>query len=1007
MIGLCSGSLAQPGGSAFVIETVAGSDPVRDGGPATSGLLASPHGVAMDGAGSLYVADTDNHRIRKVTPDGVISTVAGTGFFGYGESGGATETPLAYPVGVTVDAAGNLYIAHADQILKVTPEGVLSTVAGTGTEGFSGDFGPATSARLRFPRGLALDEAGNLYIADRWNHRIRKVAANGVISTVAGSGTRGFGGDGGPAASAALDAPWHLTVDGAGNLHIADTRNHRVRKVTPDGVITTVAGNGAPGFSGDGGAATAARLRFPTDVAADSAGNIYVADGDTDRIRKVTPEGVISTVAGMSHMAGDGEGATAALLFFPTGVSSGDRGNVYIADTFNHRIRKVAPDGVISTVAGAGEQGFGGDGGPATEAQLSYPRDVLPDSAGNLYIADTSNNRIRKLSPDGVISTVAGTGTEGFSGDSGPATAARLSFPRGLALDEAGNLYIADRWNHRIRKVAPDGMISTVAGSGFSPFFRGNGIPATQADLYFPDRVAVDADGSLYIADTFNERVRKVAPDGMISTVAGTGQSGFNGDGGPAAAARLNAPTGVAVDLAGNVYIADAHNSRIRVLTLAQQTTPRLKEGGVVNGASFAPAPTPVSPGSIVSVFGENLANGTAGAESVPLPADLNGTQVLMNGIPAPLGESVTHTDVHYGTEFPQSLRFATTGQADSPGIYTGSTFIHPITFSPGTTVYFVAHATVDGNEYYSDVVSGIVTQEFTLTVTTEGSGTGTVTANPAGLAYQAGTTVTLTATPDPGSSFEGWSGACSGTGACVLTMDADKAVTARFEIIDGGGTGGAVTFVSATPIQCVETSGFNLDCTGSVALDITLSIPAGTTITVVTNPSLVVGSAATTQSPPDTMTFSIRKSPLSCPPAQDSITVFEGAATGSALAILSGLTIPVSCPSTPTVQPFDGDYEGGFEGKGTVAGQTGTAKGDVEFSVSNGTITVTEPCCGSGSVSNTGVATFGGSVLTGVPCTFDGMFQPTANGGVSASGEWACSAPSVSGSGKWSATRQ
>ena len=856
MIGLCSGSLAQPGGSAFVIETVAGSDPVRDGGPATSGLLASPHGVAMDGADSLYVADTDNHRIRKVTPDGVISTVAGTGFFGYGESGGATETPLAYPVGVTVDAAGNLYIAHADQILKVTPEGVLSTVAGTGTEGFSGDFGPATSARLRFPRGLALDEAGNLYIADRWNHRIRKVAANGVISTVAGSGTRWFGGDGGPAASAALDAPWHLTVDGAGNLYIADTRNHRVRKVTPDGVITAVAGNGAPGFSGDGGAATAARLRFPTDVAADSAGNIYVADGDTDRIRKVTPEGVISTVAGMSHMAGDGEGATAALLFFPTGVSSGDRGNVYIADTFNHRIRKVAPDGVISTVAGAGEQGFGGDGGPATEAQLSYPRDVLPDSAGNLYIADTSNNRIRKLSPDGVISTVAGTGTEGFSGDSGPATAARLSFPRGLALDEAGNLYIADRWNHRIRKVTPDGMISTVAGSGFSPFFRGDGIPATQADLYFPDRVAVDADGSLYIADTFNERVRKVAPDGMISTVAGTGQSGFSGDGGPAAAARLNAPTGVAVDLAGNVYIADAHNSRIRVLTLAQQTTPRLKEGGVVNGASFAPAPAPVSPGSIVSVFGENLANGTAGAESVPLPADLNGTQVLMNGIPAPLGESVTHTDVHYGTEFPQSLRFATTGQAVSPGIYTGSTFIHPITFSPGTTVYFVAHATVDGNEYYSDVVSGIVTQEFTLTVTTEGSGTGTVTANPAGLAYQAGTTVTLTATPDPGSSFEGWSGACSGTGACVLTMDADKAVTARFEIIDGGGTGGAVTFVSATPIQCVETSGFNLDCTGSVALDITLSIPAGTTITVVTNPSLVVGSAATTQSPPDTMTF-------------------------------------------------------------------------------------------------------------------------------------------------------
>ena len=312
---------------------------------------------------------------------------------------------------------------------------------------------------------------------------------------------------------------------------------------------------------------------------------------------------------------------------------------------------------------------------------------------------------------------------------------------------------------------------------------------------------------------------------------------------------------------------------------------------------------------------------------------------------------------------------------------------------------------TMDAYKTVTATFNKVISQAtFRLTINKEGDGGGTVSASPSGLDYPAGDKVTLTATPDSGSTFEGWSGACSGTGACVLTMDADKAVTARFEIVDGGGD---VTFVSATTIQCVETSGFNLDCTGSVTLDITLSIPTGTTITVVTNPSLVVGSAATTQSPPGTMTFSILKNPLSCPPAQDSITVFEGAATGSALAIHSELSIPVSCPSPPDVQQFDGNYSGEFTGTGTVAGQPVNPFGDVEFSVSNGTITVTEPCCGFGSVSNTGVATFSGSVVTGVACTFDALFEPTGDGGVSASGPWACSGQSVSASGEWSATRQ
>lgn len=303
----------------------------------------------------------------------------------------------------------------------------------------------------------------------------------------------------------------------------------------------------------------------------------------------------------------------------------------------NNRIRKLTPDGVISTVAGTGTEGFSGDFGPATAARFSFPRGLALDEAGNLYIADRWNHHIRKVAADGVISTVAGSGTRGFGGDGGLATEAHLSLPRDVALDTAGNLYISDTSNHRIRKVTPDGMISTVAGSGFSPFFRGDGIPASQAALYLPDRVAVDADGSLYIADTFNDRVRKVAPDGMISTVAGTGQPGFSGDGGPVAEAHLNAPTGVAVDLAGNVYIDDAHNSRIRVLL---PEGPRIDDpvrAVTVSSASFNPI---VAPDSLASIFGTRFSNTEAEAqldENGQLPTELAGTRVEINGRPAGL----------------------------------------------------------------------------------------------------------------------------------------------------------------------------------------------------------------------------------------------------------------------------------------------------------------------------------------------------------------------------------
>src|ERR1017187_6806789 len=547
-----------------------------DDGPATSSQLNSPCGIAVDSAGNLYIADSGNNRIRKVS-NGVITTVAGNGTQGFsGDNGPATSAELADPEGVAVDPAGNLYIADSgNQRIRRVSNGVITTVAGNGGCGssgcgFSGDNGPATSAHLSNAEGIAVDSAGNLYIADTYYQRIRKVS-NGVITTVAGNGARGFSGDNGPATSAEFSNPEGIAVDSAGNLHIADSYNNRIRKLS-NGVITTVAGGGICCVSiGDNGPATSAGLNYPFGVAVDSAGNLYIADTDNQRIRKVK-NGVITTVAGIGGygFSGDNGPATSAQLYWPFGVAVDAAGNVYIADSDNNRIRK-ASNGVITTMAGNGTPGFSGYNGPTTSAQLNYPLAVAVDLAGSLYIADTYNNRIRKVS-NGVITIVAGIGTQGFSGDNGPATSAELDNPWGVAVDSAGNLYIADFNNSRIRKVS-NGVITTVAGIGEYYSFSGDNGPATSAGLYSPEGIAVDSAGNLYIADFNNSRIRKVS-NGVITTVAGIGEYySFSGDNGPATSAGLYSPEGIAVDSAGNLYIADSGNNRIRKVSNGVITT--------------------------------------------------------------------------------------------------------------------------------------------------------------------------------------------------------------------------------------------------------------------------------------------------------------------------------------------------------------------------------------------------------------------------------------------------
>lgn len=345
--------------------------------------------------------------------------------------------------------------------------GTITTIAGSGKPGFSGDGGPAVAAQLRSVDEVAVDSRGNVYIADFESHRVRKVSPSGTMTTFAGrDGGGAFPANGSPATSARLDAPHGVAADAQGNVYVSDTNNGRVYRVSPGGTITTFAGTGQSSFSGDGGPATSARLYAPAGLAVDRQGNVYIADSYNQRVRKVSASGTITTFAGTGKQGSSGDGglATSAQLQYPTAVAVDGQGNVYIAGTPDSRVRKVTPGGTITTFAGTGAGGFSGDGGRAASAQLKLPAAVAADGEGNVYIADTANYRVRKVSPGGAITTIAGTGAGGFSGDGGPATSARLFSPHGVAVDGKGNVYIADTANYRVRKVTPGTALTLTLG---------------------------------------------------------------------------------------------------------------------------------------------------------------------------------------------------------------------------------------------------------------------------------------------------------------------------------------------------------------------------------------------------------------------------------------------------------------------------------------------------------------------------------------------------------------
>jgi sugar lactone lactonase YvrE len=635
----------------YTIQTVAGTDNTGNGGLALSAALNQPEGIAIDNAGNVYVADAAGNRVRIIAPNGSIQTFAGTGVAGFaGDGGPATAAQLNQPYGLAFDTAGNLYIADLGngRVRKVSVTGVIQTVAGGGAfpATSQGRGGPATSAQLMQPRNVTLDAAGSLYISDFGANQVYCVASDGTLTLVAGTGVAGFSGDTNSALLAQLSAPAGLAVDSYGELYIADSGNNRVRKVY-NGVIITV-------FNTPG----------PTGLALASTGTLYIAASSYFGTLSQQTPGILSAIDVAVDHAGDLYATSGAfVLEIPVGAS------------------------IVTTIAGSGAPpNFGGDNGPATAAQLSSPSSVAMDSSGNWYIADTANNRIRRVTPAGVIGTIAGTGTAGSKGDNGPASAAELNAPRGLAFDIFGNLYAADSGNNEVRKITPAGLIVPlpvalqlnnpvsvatdaqgsvyIADSGNNRIVEVTAAGATSilATINGPQAVAVDpsgsnvlvadptqvwtvtpagvastmitglnspsglaiaSDGSLLIAETGANLIQQWTTSGSLATIAGTGTTGFSGDGGPALSAQLNGPAGIGVGANGAFWIADSGNNRIRSLTpvAASSATAPTSPITVVNAASLATGP--IAPGEIVTVFGSGF--------------DATQTQLLFNGAAAKL----------------------------------------------------------------------------------------------------------------------------------------------------------------------------------------------------------------------------------------------------------------------------------------------------------------------------------------------------------------------------------
>jgi trimeric autotransporter adhesin len=637
--------------------------------------------------GNLYIADSASSRIRRVDSNGVITTVAGTGDAGFSGDGGlATAATLNTPRGIVLDSNGILYIADTNnaRLRKVAGTGIITTIAGTGIVGNTGDNGQARLARIGYPYALAAGDQGSVYFADAVYSHVRVVTSTGGIYNSVGSGTWGPGGDGQSAALAQLSNPTGLTIDSLGNLIVVDRQERLIRRVTTStNLISTVAGAGAYVDLGEGGPAISAQLLRPEGLALDSSGNLFVADSLDNRIRRIRADTTIANYAGTGiyGFSGDGAAANQAQLNAPISLAPYPDGGILAGGSY--KVRRIASQGGIAAVAGTGGVGSSGDGELATSATFSDSLYVVSDTAGNVYIADSGNNRVRVAGTDKIVRTVAGTGDRGFNGDGQTALTATLSSPSGLAIDSSGNIYVADQGNHRVRRFKPGGTITTVAGDGTAGDSGAEGL-AVKARLRFPSALAVDTDGNLYIADSGNYRIKMVTADGVIHNIAGTGGTGATGDGGSATAASLTWTTALAVASDGTLYLAQPNSSIVRKLIPVIQSD-RITAAGVVNAASFSG--TAVAPGEIVTIFGKDIGpatgSGLAQAADGTVSTSSGGVRVLFDGSAAPViaaNSTQVSTVVPYATSGKSSVKV----QVEYLGTPTNTVTVPVSTTAPG-----------------------------------------------------------------------------------------------------------------------------------------------------------------------------------------------------------------------------------------------------------------------------------------------------------------------------------
>lgn len=644
-----------------IVSTLAGSGfPGYKDGIGTDALFNAPTGLAIDKDGNIFVGERNGCKVRKVTPQGVVTTVAGSNSSGIVDGIGALAK-FYQPIGLVADGSGNVYVADYNVVRKISPDGTVSTIAGSGN-GFQD--GPGATAKFKELTGITIDSQGNLYVVDNGNNRIRKITTQGEVSTYAGStsgiengdisvatfsrpygitidqegnmfiseetsfsirkisttgevsthaGNGGFGSTDGPASGASFNYPHGIAEDGSGNIYVADLSNKKIRKISSEGIVSTVAGVGqVDNNAAVDGQGLLARFSMPAGTVTDAKGNIYVAE--RGRVRKITPAGKVTTLAGSGNTGNSDGTGTNARFGRLTGIALDATGNVFVSDVDFHTIRKITPEGVVSTFAGNYSGYTDGNG---IDASFYYPSALAFDAAGNLFVTDQKNYCIRKITPNGDVSTFAGINTAGYQDGNG--TDARFGETSGIVIDKEENIFVVDKSNNCIRKISPQADVTTFAGSRAQGSANGTGI---KASFYSPYGICLDASGNLYVTQvgpevgTENQFIRKITPSAVVTTLAGSGQRG-NIDG-PGASARFNYPSGITVDTNYNIYIADQYNNLIRKIFLPNEIQVMHADTELVSGVAKVDLGT-VKVGTSSTAFSFNILNEASALKPVAL----------------------------------------------------------------------------------------------------------------------------------------------------------------------------------------------------------------------------------------------------------------------------------------------------------------------------------------------------------------------------------------------------